>query len=69
MKEVLPRVGWKFKTNLSSRRGSPSKFLIIYSRLITIGCLNLDPKGKGVVIHHVRNLLVENVVRNMWVNV
>ena len=30
---------------------SPTKFLLIYQRLIRIGCLTLSLKGKKVVVH------------------
>ena len=69
MKEILLRVRSKFKTNLSPRRGSPTKYLPIYPRPVKIGCLTLDLKGEEVVILQVRNLGAPNVVRNIWVDV
>ena len=67
IKEVLLRVSWKFKTSLSSRRDSSVKFLLNFIRLAKIRCLILR-KGEGVKIHLVRNLLLPNVVRSIWVN-
>ena len=62
MKEVLPRLGLRFKTSLGSRRGSTTKFFPISLNLTRIGCLTLSPKREEVEIHLVRNLLVPSVV-------
>ena len=65
IKVVLLRVYVKFKTNLSSKRVSPTKFLINSPRLVIIGWLTVGPKRKEVVIHQVGNLFVPSVVRSM----
>ena len=49
-REILPRVGLKFKTSLGLKRGSPTKFLLISPRLVRIGCITIGPKGEEVEI-------------------
>lgn len=44
MREVLPWVGLRFKENLGSIIGSPTKLLPISLRITRIRCLNLGPK-------------------------
>ena len=68
MREVLPRVGLKFKTSQCTRNRSPTKFLQIYLRLTRIGCPTLCPKRDEVEIHVVINLLVRNMVVSEGVN-
>ena len=65
MKVVLLREGFKFKTSL----GSQTNFLQNLTRLMMIQCLILCPKIEKVLIHKARSLLVDGVVRNMWLNV
>ena len=58
MREVLLREGLRFKTNLDSRRGFPTKFLEIFPRLTNMGCLTLRFEKEEAGIHLARNLLV-----------
>ena len=68
MKEVLLRESQKSKTSLSSIKYSPTKFLLNFLRIERIQCLTLGHKVEEVEIHLVRNLLVQCVVRNIWVD-
>lgn len=68
MKQVLLRLNWKSKTSLSSRKDSITVFLQNLQILERIRCLTLGTNGEEEEIHLVSNLLVPNVVRNIWVN-
>ena len=69
MRELLPRVGLKFKTSLDSRKGFPTKLIPIYLRQYNIGCLILCPKRKQEKIYLARNQLVPSAVRSIGVSV
>lgn len=68
MMEVLLRESWKSKKSLHSRTNYPTEFLLNFPRLKMVGCLTLGPKGEGVKIQLVRNLLVPNMVKSVWGN-
>lgn len=56
-------------TRQDSARGSPIKFLLCSLRLMMIGFLTLSSKREEFEIHQARILLVESMVKSMWVNV
>ena len=68
MREVLQRVGLKFKTILGSIRGFSMKLFPIYLCVTRIWCLTVSLKREEMEIHLERNLLVPSVVRNIVVN-
>ena len=68
MREVLPRVSLRFKENLGSIIGSPTKLLPISLRITRIRCLTLGHKRQDVGIHQVINLLVPSAVRSIGVS-
>ena len=69
MIEVLLRVNMKSKTNQSLRRDSPTKFLITSQYPTRIGCITLSLKEERVKFHNLRNPIVPNVAKGIWVNV
>ena len=67
MMGILLRVSLRSKTNQSSRRYYPTKFLLMSQRFIRIGCLTLDTKEEKVVVDQVVFQNAPNVVRSTWV--
>ena len=64
---VRQRVGFTFKTSLSSRRGFLIKFLPNFPRLVMIGFLTQSLKKEGVLVHLQGSQLVGSVSRNIMV--
>ena len=69
MMKVLLRGSLNSYINQSLRRDPSTKFVLISQWLTRIGYLTLSLKGKKVVFQNVRNPIVQNVVRGIWVSV
>lgn len=67
MIKVLVRVSLKSKTNQRLIKHSLTKFILISQGLKRIGYLTLSLNGEKLVVHKVRNTIVQ--IRGIWVNV
>ena len=64
LREVLQRIGLRYKTSLDLRGGILDRFLPSSLRVVVIGCQTLSLRREKVLVHQPRSQLVECLGRN-----